>query len=363
MPLIKSTRYDNIDIVTSSVRMNSISNDFANLSDEEKQTNIIKFRQSDYDYIIVDMPPAMNDFTEHVLTVCDYVYVPIELGTFAVQGLARVTQKIANAGTKYACFASKYDKGNKADRELLEIMKKNLGDKVLNTVVPFSRAIKNSISYRITASEYMAWINPARCYEQLANELSTLLNSKDYQGGIKMAKKFTFDDAITTDIKGAASNSYIDNIKMIKIADIETNAENFYSLPDIEDLAEDIDRQGLIHSLAVAKISSEKYKLISGHRRLTAIKLLIENGKWNNETVPCYVITAKKSDAEMNLDLIMLNHTQRKYSDSDIFKEHEELKKYSLSLKLTVLKLRVDFEKKLQRQCTFHLHRLERLRT
>lgn len=25
-----------------------------------------------------------------------------------------------------------------------------------------------------------------------------------------MAKKFTFDDAITTDIKGAASNSYID---------------------------------------------------------------------------------------------------------------------------------------------------------
>ena len=37
-----------------------------------------------------------------------------------------------------------------------------------------------------------------------------------------MAKKFTFDDAITTDIKGAASNSYIDNIKMIKIADIET---------------------------------------------------------------------------------------------------------------------------------------------
>lgn len=62
MPLIKSTRYDNIDIVTSSVRMNSISNYFANLSDEEKQTNIIKFRQSDYDYIIVDMPPAMNDF-------------------------------------------------------------------------------------------------------------------------------------------------------------------------------------------------------------------------------------------------------------------------------------------------------------
>lgn len=35
-PMIKKTRYDNIDIVTSSVRMNAISNEFVNLSDEEK---------------------------------------------------------------------------------------------------------------------------------------------------------------------------------------------------------------------------------------------------------------------------------------------------------------------------------------
>lgn len=53
-----------------------------------------------------------------------------------------------------------------------------------------------------------------------------------------MAKRFNFDEAITTDIKGAASDSYIDNIKMIKMTDIETNSENFYSLPDIEELAE-----------------------------------------------------------------------------------------------------------------------------
>lgn len=35
-----------------------------------------------------------------------------------------------------------------------------------------------------------------------------------------MAKRFNFDEAITTDIKGAASDSYIDNIKMIKVTDI-----------------------------------------------------------------------------------------------------------------------------------------------
>lgn len=35
-PLIKKTRYDNIDIVTSSVRMNAISNEFVNLSDSKR---------------------------------------------------------------------------------------------------------------------------------------------------------------------------------------------------------------------------------------------------------------------------------------------------------------------------------------
>lgn len=155
-----------------------------------------------------------------------------------------------------------------------------------------------------------------------------------------MAKRFNFDASITTDIKGAASDSYIDNIKMIKVTDIETNSENFYSLPDIEELAEDIERQGLIHSLAVTKTSYGTYKLISGHRRLSAIKLLSEKGKWNSGIVPCYVITAKKSETEMNLDLIMLNHTQRKYSDADIFKEHEELKKIFTQLEADSIEIK-----------------------
>lgn len=65
-----------------------------------------------------------------------------------------------------------------------------------------------------------------------------------------MAKKFTFDDAITTDIKGAASNSYIDNIKMIKIADIES-----YYLKRITDYQDEIMK--LLKSLLLAVTNAE----------------------------------------------------------------------------------------------------------
>lgn len=65
----------------------------------------------------------------------------------------------------------------------------------------------------------------------------------------------------------------------------------------------------------------------------------------------------------MNLDLIMLNHTQRKYSDADIFKEHEELKKIFTQLEADGIEIKGRLREKLQRQCTFPLHRLEKLRT
>lgn len=148
-----------------------------------------------------------------------------------------------------------------------------------------------------------------------------------------MAKRFSFDEAISADIKGAAADSFIDNLKLIKIEDIEMNEDNFYELSEIDELAEDIERQGLIHNLAVEKMnSSGKYLLISGHRRLTAIKQLAAKGKWASGTVPCFVSTIEKLPDEHRLDLIMLNHSQRKYSDADIFREHTELKRIIESL-------------------------------
>lgn len=181
---IHKTRYTNISVITASSKMNDILFEYEQLGNDRLR-NIEKIKNewthtwiaADYDYIIVDLPPAMNTLTADILSVCDYVFIPIELGTFAVQGITKVTEKIANAGTKFGgCFASKYDSKNSADVELLDMLRKNLGDKVLRTTVPFSRAIKNSISYRRTVGEYMPWINPTRCYDKLADEVTAICN-------------------------------------------------------------------------------------------------------------------------------------------------------------------------------------------
>jgi len=137
--------------------------------------------------------------------------------------------------------------------------------------------------------------------------------------------KLKLNSAIMDDLKAAASDSFIDNLKMIEIDEIIPNDNNFYEMTEIEELAEDIERQGLMSVLVVTE-ENGGYHLVSGHRRLKAVKLLIEEGRRKSTTVPCYIRSAKSAD-ETQLDLIMLNATQRKYSDSDTMREYEELER------------------------------------
>jgi len=138
--------------------------------------------------------------------------------------------------------------------------------------------------------------------------------------------KRTFDPAITNSMKSAAADSFADNIKMIDIEKLVPHKENFYSMTDIELLADDIERQGLKNNLVVRDCGDGYYTVISGHRRRKALIMLINDGRVKSRFVPCYINPAKTADEEMQ-DLIMLNATSRVISDSEMIKQYELLKR------------------------------------
>lgn len=174
------TRYPNIDIITGTTALNDIISIFYALPAEQQQKNAAKIIQDTekpwhshkYDYILVDLPPALNKITENIISVCDYVFVPIELSTFAIQGIPIVTNIIAECGAKFGgCFVNKYDRENPADVALMEMLKSLLGTKALDSYIPFSRVVKNSVSYKTTATEYMGWTYAAECCAKLTKEI------------------------------------------------------------------------------------------------------------------------------------------------------------------------------------------------
>ena len=159
------TRYDNISIMTY--------DECSGKTDPAQMRDLLKQRENEkYDYIIFDLPPALNDLTLSMLNFCDYVFVPIELGTFAIQGITVVVDTLSRISAKFGgCFVVKFDNENPSDYSLLGVLKDALGAKVLTSIIPFSRVIKNSISYRMTAAEYMDYMVAAEKYSELTKEI------------------------------------------------------------------------------------------------------------------------------------------------------------------------------------------------
>ncbi len=172
---LSHTRYENIDVLISTEKMNECAEPFNKLSELEKKQHMNHLRiyfEQQYDYILLDMAPALNCVAENFLRMADGVVVPIELGTFSIQGIAKVTDTIAKVGSSFTgCFVAKYDKDNRSDEELKRLLTDTLGTKVFSSIIPYSKIIRNSINYRMTAHEYMHWLAPVKRYVALTEEI------------------------------------------------------------------------------------------------------------------------------------------------------------------------------------------------
>lgn len=96
-----------------------------------------------YDYILFDLPPAMTDEVKQIIRHCGMVYVPTMLGEFEIQGLERVTVEIANQNARLGgIFVTMYQKQN--DAELLQEFRSVLQTRLMQTVIPYSRTVRES---------------------------------------------------------------------------------------------------------------------------------------------------------------------------------------------------------------------------
>ena len=126
-----------------------------------------------------------------------------------------------------------------------------------------------------------------------------------------MGMKFDIGDFAKT--LGTVSESDT-SLQMISLALLDPNKRNFYPpVKEFDALVESIQANGLIEPLTVVPSDSGRYRLISGHNRLKALRLLhdtdCESGRW--EQVPCLVLPAM-SDAQERCAVIEGNRQRIK---------------------------------------------------
>lgn len=143
-----------------------------------------------------------------------------------------------------------------------------------------------------------------------------------------MAAGWSVMDALNKNSKAAAEDKPKARFRTrdISIKKLYSNEKNFYSMQDIDKMAQDIMVCGLLENLTVKYAPCEKgeYRIIAGERRWRALMMLVEKGYSEFEIATCQ-IKASEDEHEETVQLIMAN-AYRDKTIVDILEEEKQLK-------------------------------------
>jgi chromosome partitioning protein len=133
--------------------------------------------KNDYDYTVIDCPPAVSLLTFNALRAADEVIVPVETGYFALHGLSRQLETLSilcrrcSRQVDVRVLASMYDIRTKMAREILAELRSHFADKMFKTVVSFNTKIKEASSFGQPISEYDPASKGHKDFHSLAEEV------------------------------------------------------------------------------------------------------------------------------------------------------------------------------------------------
>ncbi|MHC4624156.1 MAG: AAA family ATPase [Planctomycetota bacterium] len=133
--------------------------------------------RGEYDWAIIDCPPAVGLLTFSALRAATDVVVPVETGYFALHGLSKQLDTLSilcercNHTVNVRVLASMYDIRTKMGREILAELRKHFADKMFKTVVNFNTKIKEAASLGQPICEYDPASKGNRDFRGLAEEI------------------------------------------------------------------------------------------------------------------------------------------------------------------------------------------------
>jgi len=184
--IIISTNIKKLDLAPSNIGLVGVEKEFYDRRNRSRELilkeKIGKIRK-DYDYIIIDSPPALGPITINALAASDSVIVPIQCEFFALEGLAQLLNTITlirksiNKSLKIKGFLpTMYSGQNNLSRQVLEDLEYHFKDKLFKNkhsciVVPRNVKVAESPSFGEPVISYATKSKGSLAYQALANSI------------------------------------------------------------------------------------------------------------------------------------------------------------------------------------------------
>lgn len=169
---------ENLELAPASIDLSAFEQQMAGIADRETCLKTVMDEiQNEYDFAVVDCPPAVSLLTFNALRAATDVLVPVETGYFALHGLSKQLEtlgilcKRCQQHVSVRVLASMYDIRTKMAREILAELRSHFGDRMFKTVVNFNTRIKEASSFGQPINEYDPASKGQQDFRMLAQEV------------------------------------------------------------------------------------------------------------------------------------------------------------------------------------------------
>ena len=170
---------DNIDVLPSNINLSAAEIELIGVENKEYiLKNEIDKIKDNYDFIIIDCPPALSMLTINAMTTADSVIVPIQCEYYALEGLSQLIHTIElvkerlnpNLEIEGVVFTM-YDARTNLSLQVVENVKDNLEQNIYKTIIPRNIRLAEAPSYGLPINLYDPKSTGAESYMMLAEEV------------------------------------------------------------------------------------------------------------------------------------------------------------------------------------------------
>ncbi len=131
-----------------------------------------------YDYVLIDCPPALNMLTLNALVASDGVIIPMQCEYYALEGLTALMDTISQVQSSVnphlkveGLLRTMFDPRNTLSNDVSAQLIEHFGDKVYRTIVPRNVRLAEAPSHGLPALLYEKTSSGALAYLSLAGEM------------------------------------------------------------------------------------------------------------------------------------------------------------------------------------------------
>lgn len=177
--IIKDVK-DNLDVLPGSIELSSLETELLNKNDREAELkNVLEQVREEYDYILIDCPPAVGILTVNALVASDACIIPVQCEYFSLEGLKQVLSavELIRSGMNPALkieglLFTMYDARTRLAQDVVNMIKSNIDDvKIFETMIPRNIRLAEAPSNGLSILEYAGDSIGADRYRKLAGEI------------------------------------------------------------------------------------------------------------------------------------------------------------------------------------------------